>query len=52
MDKDYRFGIGTVAGAVAGGIISHQFGGGTGQTLLTIGGTLAGAAAGTPRRAN
>jgi len=45
MDKDYKFGIGTVVGAVAGGIIGHQFGGGTGQTLLTIGGTLAGAAA-------
>lgn len=47
VDKDYKFGIGTVVGAVAGGIIGHQFGGGTGQTLLTIGGTLAGAAAGT-----
>ncbi|MFZ5556246.1 MAG: glycine zipper 2TM domain-containing protein [Pseudomonadota bacterium] len=47
VDKDYQFGVGTVAGAVAGGILGHQFGGGSGKTLLTIGGALAGAAAGT-----
>lgn len=47
VDKDYKFGIGTVVGAVAGGVLGHQFGGGAGKTLLTIGGALAGAAAGT-----
>lgn len=47
VDKDYQFGVGTVIGAVAGGILGHQFGGGSGKTLLTIAGTLAGAAAGT-----
>lgn len=47
VDQDYKFGIGTVVGAVAGGILGHQFGGGRGKTLLTIGGAAAGAAAGT-----
>ncbi|HSO07503.1 MAG TPA: glycine zipper 2TM domain-containing protein [Pelomicrobium sp.] len=47
VDQDAKFGVGTVVGAVAGGILGHQFGGGSGKTLLTIGGTLAGAAAGT-----
>lgn len=47
VDEDYKFGIGTAVGAVAGGILGHQFGGGSGKTLLTIAGTLAGAAAGT-----
>ena len=47
VDKDYQFGLGTVVGAVAGGVLGHQFGGGTGKTLLTIAGAAAGAAAGT-----
>lgn len=47
VDKEARFGVGTVVGAVAGGLLGHQFGGGSGKTLLTIGGALAGAAAGT-----
>lgn len=47
VDKDYKFGVGSVVGAVAGGIIGYQFGGGTGKTLLAIGGAVAGGAAGT-----
>lgn len=47
VDKDYKFGVGSVVGAVAGGIIGYQFGGGAGKTLLAIGGAVAGAAAGT-----
>ncbi len=34
--------VGTVGGAVAGGVIGSQFGSGTGKTAATIGGTVAG----------
>ena len=35
--------IGTVGGAIAGGVIGHQIGGGTGRTVATIAGGLLGA---------
>jgi uncharacterized protein YcfJ len=34
--------VGTVGGAVAGGVIGSQFGGGNGKTAATIGGAVAG----------
>lgn len=34
--------IGTAAGAIGGGIIGYQFGGGAGQALATVGGVLLG----------
>ncbi len=37
---------GTVIGAVAGGLIGHQIGGGNGKTLATVGGAVAGGYAG------
>ncbi|HEY3460348.1 MAG TPA: glycine zipper 2TM domain-containing protein, partial [Casimicrobiaceae bacterium] len=39
-------GLGAIIGGVAGGIIGHQFGGGTGNTAATIAGALAGGAIG------
>ncbi len=38
--------VGKVGGAVVGGVLGHQIGGGTGKTLATIGGAAAGAYAG------
>jgi surface antigen len=38
--------IGTVAGAIGGGVIGHNIGKGSGQTVATIAGTLLGAAIG------
>jgi surface antigen len=38
--------IGTLAGAIGGGVIGHNIGGGSGQTVATIAGTLLGAAIG------
>jgi uncharacterized protein YcfJ len=37
---------GTVIGAIAGGVIGHQFGGGRGRTVATVGGAVAGGAIG------
>ncbi|NLK66155.1 MAG: glycine zipper 2TM domain-containing protein [Campylobacteraceae bacterium] len=34
--------IGTVGGAVVGGIVGNQFGGGSGRKLATVGGAIAG----------
>jgi outer membrane lipoprotein SlyB len=39
-------GIGTIAGAVVGGILGHQVGGGTGNTAATVIGAAGGAYAG------
>lgn len=39
-------GVGTIAGAVVGGILGHQVGGGTGQTVATVAGAAGGAYAG------
>ena len=38
--------LGTAVGAVVGGVIGHQFGGGTGKVLTTAGGAVAGGAIG------
>jgi outer membrane lipoprotein SlyB len=38
--------VGMVGGAVVGGLLGHQIGGGTGKTLATVGGAAAGAYAG------
>lgn len=38
--------VGTIGGAVVGGLLGHQVGGGTGKTLATIGGAAAGGYAG------
>jgi uncharacterized protein YcfJ len=35
-----------IGGAVVGGLLGHQVGGGTGKTLATVGGAAAGAYAG------
>ena len=39
-------GLGAIVGGVAGGIIGHQFGSGSGNTAATIAGALAGGAIG------
>jgi len=44
--EDHDRVAGTVIGAVAGGVIGHQFGGGNGKTLATVGGAVAGGAIG------
>jgi surface antigen len=38
--------IGTAAGAIGGGVLGYQFGGGAGQALATVGGALLGGALG------
>lgn len=38
--------VGTVGGAVAGGVIGNQFGKGTGKTIATVGGAAGGAVLG------
>ncbi len=42
---DHRI-LGTGVGAVAGGLLGHQVGGGKGKTLATIGGVVAGGVVG------
>ena len=42
LEGDHHLGIGMVLGAVAGGVLGHQFGGGTGRDVLTVMGTLGG----------
>jgi len=44
--KDHNRIAGTAIGAVAGGLIGHQIGGGRGKDLATIGGAVAGGYAG------
>lgn len=44
--KDPHRVTGTVIGAVAGGLIGHQIGGGKGKDLATVGGAVAGGVAG------
>lgn len=38
--------VGTIAGALLGGVLGHQVGGGTGRDIATVGGAIAGAAVG------
>jgi uncharacterized protein YcfJ len=40
--KDSHRIAGTAIGAVAGGLLGHQVGGGSGKTLATVGGAVAG----------
>jgi uncharacterized protein YcfJ len=42
QSKDDNRLIGTGVGAVAGGLLGHQVGGGKGKTLATVGGAVAG----------
>jgi uncharacterized protein YcfJ len=44
--RDHDRVAGTAIGAVAGGLIGHSLGGGSGKTLLTVGGAVAGGYAG------
>ncbi|WP_336884804.1 glycine zipper 2TM domain-containing protein [Frateuria defendens] len=44
--KDKHQIAGTAIGAVAGGLLGHQVGGGKGKTLATVGGAVAGGYAG------
>lgn len=44
--KDKHRVMGTAIGAVAGGLLGHQIGGGKGKTLATVGGAVAGGAIG------
>ena len=44
--KDPHRVTGTVIGAVAGGLIGHQIGGGNGKDLATVGGAVAGGVVG------
>ena len=44
--KDRHRVAGTAIGAVAGGLLGHQIGGGRGRTAATIGGAVAGGAIG------
>lgn len=44
--KDPHRVTGTVIGAVAGGLIGHQIGGGRGNDLATVGGAVAGGVVG------
>ncbi len=46
VPKDHHQIAGTAIGAVAGGLLGHQVGGGKGKTLATIGGAVAGGYAG------
>ena len=42
LQGDHRMGLGMVLGAVAGGVLGHQFGGGNGRDVMTVMGTLGG----------
>ena len=44
--KDKQRIAGTAIGAVVGGVVGNQFGGGSGKTLMTVGGAVAGGYAG------
>ncbi|GAA0723874.1 glycine zipper 2TM domain-containing protein [Dokdonella soli] len=44
--KDSHLGAGTAIGAVAGGLLGHTIGKGSGRTAATIGGAVAGGAVG------
>lgn len=44
--KDKHRIAGTAIGAVAGGLLGHQIGGGKGKTLATVGGAVAGGVVG------
>ena len=45
-DPDNQRAVGAVAGAVIGAFVGYQFGGGSGQTIMTVLGAVAGSAGG------
>ena len=46
LEGDHQLGLGAVLGAAAGGIIGHQFGGGSGRDVATVIGAVGGGLAG------
>src|SRR5262245_42399366 len=46
LDGDKQFGIGTVLGAAAGGVLGHQVGHGSGRDAATVLGAIGGAVVG------
>jgi outer membrane lipoprotein SlyB len=46
LEGDHHLGLGAIFGAVAGGGLGHQIGGGTGRDVATVAGALGGAYAG------
>jgi outer membrane lipoprotein SlyB len=46
LEGDHQLGLGTVVGAVAGGVIGHQIGGGSGRDVATVIGAIGGGLAG------
>ena len=42
VEGDKKFGIGAVVGAIAGGVLGHQVGGGSGKAVATAAGAVAG----------
>ena len=46
LEGDHQLGVGAVLGAVAGGVIGHQFGGGSGRNVGTVLGVVGGGLAG------
>lgn len=46
LEGDHEFGVGTLVGAAAGGVIGHQIGGGSGRGLATVLGAVGGGLAG------
>jgi outer membrane lipoprotein SlyB len=46
LEGDHQLGVGTVLGAAAGGVIGHQFGGGSGRDVATVLGAVGGGLAG------
>src|ERR1700692_1459500 len=46
LEGDHQLGLGAIIRGIVGGGVGHQIGGGTGQTVATIAGVLAGGAVG------
>jgi len=46
LEGDHQLGLGAVLGAAAGGVIGHQFGGGSGRNVGTVLGVVGGGLAG------
>ena len=42
IEGDHQLGLGAIIGGIAGGVLGHQIGGGTGQTVAIVGHTGAG----------
>ena len=46
LEGDHQLGLGAIIGGIAGGVLGHQFGGGTGKDIATVAGVLGGYFAG------